>query len=230
MKRSLLSLSLALLATTATAQVKVKSDTLEVRESRDKTSAVVKTLKQGEEVLIDMSMTGEDGQQWCTIRETTKKDRLGYVPCQFLDRPTRTAVSPPRSAPPAQPVSQALPGPKRQSPQTLGETRWLGYADLIAKTFQFNDQQNEQIVQLARQNGMPSCVYKTDSYPGPGLPPEMLSTSPITTCHWYAQTFYEQVFALITPEQKAARKASYETFTREVAGNRRVIEQRAKGQ
>jgi hypothetical protein len=62
------------------------------------------------------------------------------------------------------------------------------------------------------------------------MPPELLSGSPITPCQWYAQSFYEQVFALITPEQKAAREASYQSFSREVTGNRHVLEQRAKGQ
>jgi hypothetical protein len=216
----------------ASAQDKVKVESVTVYESRDTKSSPVKTLAKGAELTVDMSMTGEDGAQWCTIREIGQKQRLGYVRCDTLDRPVRAAsATRPAAIPsvPSQAAGQPVFGSKGLAPKTLGETRWLGYADLIATTFQFTGPQNDQVVQLARQNGMPSCIQGTDSYPGPGLPPEMLSTSPIITCHWYAQTFYEQVFALITPEQKAARKASYETFSREVSGNRRVIEQRAKG-
>ena len=216
-----------LLAATATGQVKVKSESLAVHEDRDNASAVVKTLERGDEVVIDMSITGPDNARWCTIRENGKKERLGYVHCDSLERPA-LRVRTPSEADPARP-----PAPHSwdlANLRTLGETKWLGYAGLVATTFQFSEPQKQQVAQLANHNGMPACIQATDSYTGPGMPPELLSGSPITPCHWYAQSFYEQVFALITPEQKAAREASYQSFSREVTGNRHVLEQRAKGQ
>jgi len=237
MKKPTLFLICGLMAATATGQVKVKSESLPVHQSASASSAVVKTLKQGDEVVLDMSIAGADKAQWCMIREDNQADLLGYVPCNTLERSaprpaygaaTKTGKQPvaAKAAPKAAPKGDWDPTQAR----TAGETRWLGYGTLIAETFKFTQEQKLQMGQLAIKNGMPACAQNSDSYFSKGVnPPDLTNTSPITPCHWYAQYYAEQVFALVTPEQKAARQASYNTFSKEVASNRRVIELRAQG-
>jgi hypothetical protein len=79
------------------------------------------------------------------------------------------------------------------------------------------------VEQLARQNGIPGCIQVTDSYKGPGKPDDILKTSPVTPCHWYGQAFYEQVFALATPEQLAADPKSQKRIADELAKARATI-------
>jgi hypothetical protein len=132
----------------------------------------------------------------------------------------------------AQDRSKSAPSPLdsfgKASLKTVGEARWLGYAEQIAKRFQFSESQIEQTRQLARKNGMPSCIYGTNSYSGPGAPPEMSLTGPITTCHRYNHAFLEEVLALVTPEQKTAQKSSFEAFSHEISHQRLLIEQQSK--
>jgi len=219
----------ALLAVTAAAQDKVRTETLAVHESRDAKSSVVKTLKQGQELVVDMSITGEDGAQWCTIREKGQKDRLGYVHCDSLDRPARAVLRPAVAAAPRQVASASSVNWNPTATHTLGENRWMGYAVMMAAAFHFDETQKQQVLQLANQWGIPACIKTTDSYKGKGLPPEIGSQA-VTQCHWNAQYFAEQVFALITPEQKAAQATAYATFGREVGGGRAALEKRPKAQ
>lgn len=212
---------LLLICTVAVAaQDKVKVESVTVYGSRDTKSPAVKTLAKGAELTVDMSITGEDGAQWCTIRETGQKDRLGYVHCDTLDRPVRASKAARRVTATAT-APEAPAGPIKRV--GFGANRWMGYGDLIASTFKFTPQQRAQVEQIAKQNGIPTCIQNTDSYKGPGRPPDILPTSPVTPCHWYAQTFYEQVFALATAEQLAADPKSQKRIAAELAKAKATI-------
>ena len=114
-------------------------------------------------------------------------------------------------------------------PPSAGEERWMAYTMLLAKTFGFSSYQKTRVLQFAQQSGIGACIEESDSYFQRGLaPPDLLSSSPITQCDWNAQTFREWVFSLVTPEQKAAHSASYTDFSREIAGNRLVLQRRSQ--
>jgi hypothetical protein len=231
-------LALILTAGTAAGQATVKSESLPVYSQRDTRSTVVKTLHRGEAVEIEMSLTGEGNLQWCSIHESGQKDRLGHVLCESLERPLVAKQPAPRAqtqtesvAPPVAPTFAGVREDfwEQTHRQSGGETRWMGYADILATTFRFSPEQKARVLQLARQSGIGPCIEDTDSYLRRGVqPPDLLSSSPITQCNWNAQTFREWVFSLVTTEQKAAHRVSYEDFSREIAGNRLVLERRSK--
>src|SRR5437867_2234411 len=74
-----ISVCLAVILTTgiAAAQATVKNESQPVYAERDTGGAVVKTLHRGDAVEIEMSITGEGGVQWCSIRESGQNARLG---------------------------------------------------------------------------------------------------------------------------------------------------------
>jgi hypothetical protein len=230
-------LALILTAGTAAGQATVKSESLRVYSQRDTRSTVVKTLHRGDTVEIEMSITGEGNLQWCSIHESGQKGRLGHVPCESLERPPAAKQTVPRA--PTRTESAVQPGARASGGvregfwepthrQSGGELRWMGYAAILATTFEFSPEQKARVLQFARQSGMGPCIEDTDSYQRRGLqPPDLLSSSPLTQCDWNAQTFREGVFSLVTPEQKAASRVSYENFSREIAGNRLALEGRS---
>jgi thiol-disulfide isomerase/thioredoxin len=77
--------SLALAAGTQPT-AKVKTATVEVREEMSPTSRVVKVLQKGAQVVVGLELQ-LSGNDWCEISEPGSSTRLGYVPCQTLDRP-----------------------------------------------------------------------------------------------------------------------------------------------
>lgn len=67
---------------------KVKSEILQVRSENFRTSEVVKVLKKGDVVWVQLEIIGSGGK-WCLISEGTKKTSLGFVICEdlgYLDR------------------------------------------------------------------------------------------------------------------------------------------------
>jgi len=60
----------------ATPQATVKSESLPVYSRMNATSDVVKTLKKGDAVVIEMSVPGESNTEWCSIQEPTQKASL----------------------------------------------------------------------------------------------------------------------------------------------------------
>jgi hypothetical protein len=56
---------LAFMTGAATPQAFVKSESLPVYSRVDAASDVVKTLKKGDAVVVEMSILGEDNAQWC---------------------------------------------------------------------------------------------------------------------------------------------------------------------
>lgn len=226
---------LAFMTGAATPQATVKSESLPVYSKMDATSDVVKTLKKGDAVVIEMSILGEGNAEWCSIQEPTQKRSLGYVRCEFLARPPASKpVAPPAQAAPVQSAVLATdqqaasrgfwePGHK----ETLGEYRYLGYARILSTNFGFSQNQKDQSLQIADRIGLLVCIEDTDSYARKGLtPPDLLRTprSRTTQCDWNFQTFIEQVFALVTPEQQAAHRVAYAQFSEDVASHRRALE------
>jgi hypothetical protein len=199
----------------------------------DSASEVVTTLKKGDAVIIEMSIQGVDGAEWCSIREPVQK-KLGYVRCRSLNRPPEPKA--PALSAPSVPARPALPASSedfwdREQRQQLpfGEMRWLGEAMIIARTSGSSLQQKAQVLLLARQAGIPSCIEDTGSCARRNeLPPDIFNISPITQCDWNCQDFMERVLALIMPEQQAAHRASYEEQRRQIAGGRQVLERRSR--
>lgn len=101
---------LTFLTGTATPQTTVTSESLSVYSKMDATSDVVRTLKKGDVVVIEMNILGEDNAQWCSLQEPTQKRTLGYVRCEYLECP-RVPEPPVVPAPtaPAEPAVQAVP-------------------------------------------------------------------------------------------------------------------------
>ena len=63
----------------------VKRDGVLVYAGMSPGSKVVKSLKQGDQVTIDLAITGAEGA-WCSISEVGQTIGLGYVRCEDLDR------------------------------------------------------------------------------------------------------------------------------------------------
>lgn len=219
---------LASIAGAAASQATVTPDSLSVFCRMDSTSDVVKTLKKGNAVVVEMSIRGEDGE-WCSIREPDRTARLGYVRCESLTRPPKP--KPPEPAPQPAAPAQAAPSPRapggglldrwERRQITFGELRWLGEAMNYALVFRFSQQQKVRVVQLARETGILSCAGETDSYTRKGeLPPDILSSAPRTQCDWIYQNFMERVLALVSYEQQAAHPGEYAERRRQIMGGR----------
>jgi hypothetical protein len=67
-------------------QVTIKAGSAEVYSQMSRTSPVVKTLKRGDAVAIELSLAGAD-ETWCSIAESGAGRTLGYVPCSQLEIP-----------------------------------------------------------------------------------------------------------------------------------------------
>lgn len=64
----------------------VKAETLAVYSEMSAKSDVIKTIKKGNVVRIEMEMLGSEGN-WCRITEEGQTMSLGFLLCEFLDRP-----------------------------------------------------------------------------------------------------------------------------------------------
>lgn len=224
-----------LMTAVAEPQTTVKSESLPVYSKTDTSSTIVQTLKKGDVVVIEFSILGEDKIEWCSIHKPAQNTTSGYVRCESLARPPATKpVAVPVQATPAQPT---VPGAGQQAAppgywepghkETLGESRYLGYARILATNFGFSQDQKDQSLRIADQIGLLACIEETDRYARKGLtPPGLLSTPRshrTTRCDWIFQTFIEQVFALVTPEQQASHRAAYAQFREDVASHRRAL-------
>lgn len=67
---------------------KVKAEILPVHSENFPASKVVKVLKKGDVVWVQMEIIGSGGE-WCLISEETGKTSLGFVPCEELRYPDR---------------------------------------------------------------------------------------------------------------------------------------------
>jgi hypothetical protein len=220
----------------AAAQATVKSETLPVLSRMDTTSDVIGTLKKGDSVVIEMSILGEGNAEWCSIREPAQQRSLGYVRCEYLERPPAPKPAAVPVVPAAPPAAQQVASDSQPAlggiwdpnhPSTLGEKRYLVYAGILAKTFRFSPQQKERVLEIAQRTGIPACIEDTDRYVRKNsVPPDLFRTptSWTTQCDWNFQAFIEQVFALVSPEQQTSYRASYKRFSDEVAGHRRALE------
>ncbi len=83
----------------------VKSEILLVYLEMSTASTVVKSLKRGDVVTVDLEIQGTAGG-WCRVREVGENMRLGYVLCKNLERPRLPGYS-------VQPAP-SLPGPMEE--------------------------------------------------------------------------------------------------------------------
>lgn len=68
----------------------VKTDALVVYSDMRASSAVVSSLKKGDEVIVDFEFN-TSAEKWCRVKLPSQKTRLGYVQCAGLDRREETA-------------------------------------------------------------------------------------------------------------------------------------------
>ncbi len=87
---------------TAAPNATVKSDVLVVYSEMRSTSAVVNSLKKGDQVVVDFEFK-TSAEKWCRVKLTSQKARLGYVQCAGLDRKEETASA-------RQPAAAGQPG------------------------------------------------------------------------------------------------------------------------
>ncbi len=67
------------------AQATVSADSTPVYSRMSTSSDIVKTLKKGDAVKVDFSISTPD-TVWCSIVEPGRTDPTGYLPCRYLDR------------------------------------------------------------------------------------------------------------------------------------------------
>ena len=75
-----------------TADATVSADTLAVHSETIETSDVVQSLKKGDAILLGIEVQTSSGT-WCSIRLPSHTERLGYVPCDGLERKPVAEVS-----------------------------------------------------------------------------------------------------------------------------------------
>ncbi len=71
-------------ATAADGESKVSVDSAEVHSQMSRTSPIVKTLKRGDAVVVELSLEGA-GENWCSISEQATSRTLGYIPCAQIE-------------------------------------------------------------------------------------------------------------------------------------------------
>lgn len=123
------------------------------------TSQVVKTLHQGDRVIVEFEIHA--GQSWCKIREENRAEEFGYVMCQGLDRPQSTSQKRWNQVPSQSPGTADVTQPKKTdvgSPTAeSGALRSVRDPDLWAERFKFSAEQRLKGDALLRSSGVPAC-------------------------------------------------------------------------
>lgn len=89
---------------------KVKAEILQVRSENFPASEIVKVLKKGDVVWVQLEIIGSGGK-WCLISEETKKKSLGFVFCEdleYLDRNSNIIEQPVQKQKIAAPLAEGL--------------------------------------------------------------------------------------------------------------------------
>ena len=131
----------------------IKPTSLVVYSQASTASPVVKTLSQGDRVIVELEILS--GQAWCRIREPDHAKSSGYVLCAQLDRPARDAQSGWTSQPPA--TAGNAPKP---APPTVTKIPSAGEAldpDFWAARLGFSDEQRQATASLTQSSGLGAC-------------------------------------------------------------------------
>jgi len=204
---------------------------------------VVKTLKRGDAVVIDMSISGADGE-WCRIREENQKISLGWVRCKLLDREQETKLSGVISQTPevAAPALRSTGG----GDERLAESNYMRNAWNIANLLEFNADQWERLPELAERTGVSRCIAEMEAaYVRYGLPttkpevdkvpmddlkkfvPPAAMTRELMPsrrrCDLSELNLSEQVLDLATPEQREKYAVQVKAFRNILATKRATI-------
>ena len=103
---------------------KVKAEILQVRSENSPTSDIVKVLKKGDVVWIQMEIIGSGGK-WCLISEETKKTNLGFVSCEDLGNLDRNSNITEQTA-----AKEKMASPSGEGLGSLLQAIWKG--DILA--------------------------------------------------------------------------------------------------
>jgi len=145
----------------------VKNDSSLVYSKMSTASEVVKTLKRGDVVVVEMSISGSDGE-WCRIREESQSTSLGFIRCGLLDReqPTKPEIAIHQSS---QLVAPTV--PSTDVGESLVKSTYMRNAWNFANILEFSEDQREQLPELAERTGVNRCIQEMEAaYRRHGLP------------------------------------------------------------
>lgn len=201
----------------------VKNDSSSVYSKMSTASEVVRTLKRGDVVVVEMSISGSDGE-WCRIREEGRTTSLGYIRCGLLDReqPTKPAIAVPQSPQWAAPTVPSTQG----GDVSLVKSTYMRNAWNFANLLEFSVDQRERLPELAERTGVSRCIQEMEAaYRRHGLPMTQPEVDNLTEddlkriqpnqiamarelmpshrrCNLSELNLSEQVLDLATPEQR----------------------------
>lgn len=146
----------------------VKSESLTVYSGMSFTSAIVKSLKRGDRVSVELDLTS-GSEHWCQVREAGEIKPAGFVPCEDLDRPP---APPPRWRTELPVAPGAGPEQKDDSQEKSRPARTISTREfhrLLLNQFNpefwqdrldFTPSQREDARSLAASTGTEYCVGK----------------------------------------------------------------------
>jgi hypothetical protein len=201
----------------------VKSDSSPVYSKMSTASEVVKTLKRGDAVVVEISISGYDGE-WCRIREESRTTGLGYIRCGLLDReqPINPAIVIPQSPQQAAPAAPSTAG----GDESIVVSTYMRNAWNFAEVLDFSVNQRERLPELAERTGVNQCIQEMEAaYRRHGLPTTKGAADKLTEddikrlqpnqiamarevmpshrrCNLSELRLSEQVLDLATPEQR----------------------------
>lgn len=153
----------------------VKAETSAVYSEMSAKSDVVKTLKKGNVVQIEMEMLGSEGV-WCRIIEKGQPESLGFVLCESLDRPEQKLELVGSSIIETEVPSEQAPHPEKKptTPDELQFTRYMPgkYMPFLwARGLGFSPDQLNQLVAFLEKSGVFECYrMSVELMMGAGLP------------------------------------------------------------
>ena len=166
----------------ASGQATVKVESAAVYSQRSASSKVVRSLKKGDAVIVELALAGDDGE-WCSVREPDQKISLGYMRCETLarePRPQPVVVAPAPAAPRATQQAAAPGGGTSRAPSDWGARRgedymaslryWTGWPPPTGgplrsnnNMFDFTAEQQAQVEDLANRMGVTGCRQQIET-------------------------------------------------------------------
>jgi hypothetical protein len=222
----------------------VKNDSAPVYSKMSTASEVVRTLKRGDAVVVEMSISGGDGE-WCRIREESRTTSLGYIRCGLLEReqPTKPVTVIPQSPQRAAPAVPSTEG----GDESIVESTYMRNAWNFASVLEFSEDQRERLPELAERTGVNRCIQEMEAaYRRHGLPTTKAAADQLTEddrkrlqpneiamarevmpshrrCNLSELNLSEQVLDLATPEQRERYAFQIKTLRNILTAKRAAI-------
>lgn len=219
------------------------------RRSEDE---IVKSLKRGDRVSVQLSLTTEDGE-WCAVSEPDQRTRLGFLPCRYLRRETAPKEEfialPPQTATPDNTKTPAVPErvpPVPRDPATRAGEDYMRPIRYWETSFRFTAEQQAAVNSLAGSTGVTNCRRQYEAHYRAYAPELALAQLPIEPrnptpayqqrvesmvrdlnrflypCQMKILELLERFPALMTPEQRSNSEL-LASFQKQLADQRRVL-------